>query len=180
MFSCKRCEQCFDRKYDYIRHLDKKIPCKIKYSSVLKRSEEFRCLFCQKFYSKKSNLKRHIATNQICQMKREHIEKEKELKQKLNEREEKEKELIQRLNELSHQNVSVTQISKRKVNGHTKRIVAHSQDWKCKFCESKLPAKFETDHIVPLFQGGTNGLENLQALCNNCHGDKTIIEQMNA
>ena len=31
----------------------------------------------------------------------------------------------------------------------------------------------EIDHIIPLSHDGTNDLSNLQALCKECHGDKT-------
>lgn len=30
----------------------------------------------------------------------------------------------------------------------------------------------EVDHIVPLFRGGTDAIENLQPLCPECHADK--------
>ncbi len=33
------------------------------------------------------------------------------------------------------------------------------------------------DHIVPLEQGGTDDMSNLQTLCRSCHGRKTITEQ---
>lgn len=66
---------------------------------------------------------------------------------------------------------------KRHVNGDTKRVVACNQDWKCNHCKEKLPANYETDHIIPLFRGGTNEKANLQALCNNCHAQKSIMER---
>ncbi|MGF6986530.1 5-methylcytosine-specific restriction protein A [Paraburkholderia atlantica] len=31
----------------------------------------------------------------------------------------------------------------------------------------------EVDHIVPLFQGGTDAWKNLQSLCESCHVEKT-------
>lgn len=68
--------------------------------------------------------------------------------------------------------------TERKVNGYTKRTVAAQQNWKCGICTILLPACFEVDHIKALFQGGTNDLSNLMALCRNCHGDKTFRERM--
>ena len=35
----------------------------------------------------------------------------------------------------------------------------------------------QTDHVVPLVQGGTNDKRNLQRLCDACHGAKTAAEQ---
>lgn len=39
-------------------------------------------------------------------------------------------------------------------------------------------AKPQVDHIQPLFFGGSNHEANLQALCPNCHREKTQTEQM--
>ena len=35
----------------------------------------------------------------------------------------------------------------------------------------------EVDHIIPLFKGGSNDLDNLQGLCRDCHLDKTRKEK---
>lgn len=35
----------------------------------------------------------------------------------------------------------------------------------------------QTDHIVPLINGGANDKSNLQRLCDDCHEDKTRAEQ---
>jgi len=32
------------------------------------------------------------------------------------------------------------------------------------------------DHILPKSQGGDDGMDNLQAICNECHETKTIEE----
>ena len=31
----------------------------------------------------------------------------------------------------------------------------------------------DVDHVMPLSEGGSNGLENLQSLCHGCHSAKT-------
>ena len=66
----------------------------------------------------------------------------------------------------------------RKVTDQMKKYVAAKQEWKCKKCNKILGASFETDHIVPLYKGGDNSEQNLQALCRNCHGDKTIYDKI--
>jgi 5-methylcytosine-specific restriction protein A len=61
----------------------------------------------------------------------------------------------------------------RNVPESVKKYVASNQYWKCKSCKNLLDETYEIDHIVALEDNGTNDLENLQALCRNCHGKKT-------
>ncbi|MBN19787.1 MAG: hypothetical protein CL678_00765 [Bdellovibrionaceae bacterium] len=56
------------------------------------------------------------------------------------------------------------------------RQVGAAQRWKCNACRRPLPAAFQIDHIVPLWSSGEDVVENLQALCANCHADKTQKE----
>ena len=65
--------------------------------------------------------------------------------------------------------------SRRRVTPLTKKIVASNQQWKCKKCQETLDFSYEIDHIVPLYGGGSNDVNNLQALCRNCHGKKTLL-----
>jgi purine-cytosine permease-like protein len=55
-----------------------------------------------------------------------------------------------------------------------KKKIASNQKWKCKICHQLLDYTYEIDHIQPIFKGGTNNINNLQALCRNCHGKKTL------
>ena len=66
--------------------------------------------------------------------------------------------------------------TKRSVSETKKKYVASQQDWKCKSCNKKLPAWFEVDHKVRLERGGSNHIDNLVALCRDCHGKKTAFE----
>jgi len=66
--------------------------------------------------------------------------------------------------------------SKRSVSETKKKYVASTQDWKCGNCKKKLPAWFEVDHMVRLDRGGSNHIDNLVALCRDCHGEKTAHE----
>ena len=69
--------------------------------------------------------------------------------------------------------------TKRSVSETKKKYVASMQDWKCGKCRQKLSAWFEVDHVVRLEHGGGNNVENLIALCRECHGQKTAMENMN-
>jgi hypothetical protein len=68
--------------------------------------------------------------------------------------------------------------TKRSVSETKKKYVAANQDWKCGHCESRLDHTFEIDHKVRLEYGGGNDVDNLIALCRNCHGKKTASENM--
>ena len=69
-------------------------------------------------------------------------------------------------------------ITKRSVSETKKKFVAASQGWKCRSCNNMLPAWFEVDHTTRLDQGGTNSVDNLVALCRDCHGKKTAMENL--
>jgi hypothetical protein len=66
----------------------------------------------------------------------------------------------------------------RKVSESLKKYVASNQKWKCKLCGNLLEATYEVDHIKPLYKGGSNDFNNLQALCRNCHGNKTLEDRL--
>jgi len=57
--------------------------------------------------------------------------------------------------------------------------IAYKQQYKCNHCNDLLhPKSFDIDHIMPLFKGGQdNDLNNLQALCCNCHALKSRTEK---
>ena len=67
---------------------------------------------------------------------------------------------------------------KRSVSETKKKFVASRQNWHCAHCRSMLTAWFEVDHVRSLETGGTNNVDNLVALCRNCHGKKTAMENM--
>ena len=70
------------------------------------------------------------------------------------------------------------QSTKRSVSETKKKYVAAQQNWCCKKCKKQLPAWFEVDHVKRLEYGGTNHVDNLEALCRECHGQKTAMENL--
>jgi len=68
--------------------------------------------------------------------------------------------------------------TKRSVSETKKKYVASQQGWKCGNCENQLDHTFEIDHKTRLEYGGGNDVQNLIALCRNCHGKKTAMENM--
>ena len=67
---------------------------------------------------------------------------------------------------------------KRSVSETKKKYVAAHQGWHCGGCKKTLPAWFEVDHKIRLDNGGSNSVDNLVALCRDCHGKKTAFENL--
>lgn len=66
----------------------------------------------------------------------------------------------------------------RKVSEQLKKMVAANQEWRCLKCGQMLDATYEVDHIMALEDGGGNEITNLQALCRNCHGKKSMNDNI--
>ena len=77
-----------------------------------------------------------------------------------------------------HHNNHGQKATKRSVSETKKKYVASMQDWKCGECSAQLNAWFEVDHVLRLEYGGSNEVSNLVALCRECHGKKTAMENM--
>jgi len=73
---------------------------------------------------------------------------------------------------------NISTSKRRKVSEQLKKIVASQQKWNCKECNNVLDATYEIDHIIALEDGGNNSIQNLQALCRNCHGKKTMQDNI--
>lgn len=58
----------------------------------------------------------------------------------------------------------------------TRRRVLLNGGFECTAC-GRVHQSNEVDHRVPLEQGGSNELHNLQVLCHDCHAEKTANEQ---
>jgi 5-methylcytosine-specific restriction endonuclease McrA len=68
--------------------------------------------------------------------------------------------------------------TKRSVSETKKKWVASQQNWSCGKCKKQLNAWYEVDHRIRLEHGGSNHIENLIALCRECHGEKTARERI--
>ena len=58
-----------------------------------------------------------------------------------------------------------------------RRQALERDDWQCVKC--KRPGRLEVDHVIPIQDGGSNELDNLQTLCRGCHIDKSRQEVYN-
>lgn len=57
---CKKCGRCFDRKWNYERHIAKEIPCDIIVQNDDEDHEDSKCKFCGRIYSDKYVMITHM------------------------------------------------------------------------------------------------------------------------
>ena len=65
---------------------------------------------------------------------------------------------------------------RKKISKKVREEIVNSQNNTCNQCERSLSKYFQIDHRVALQYGGTDDVDNLQALCSECHCKKSIIE----
>lgn len=65
-------------------------------------------------------------------------------------------------------------IYKRNISAKTKRLVKERDGGSCLICGSTY--KLEVDHRRALMNGGNNSMSNLATLCDDCHKDKTRMD----
>ena len=67
--------------------------------------------------------------------------------------------------------------AKREVPGAAERQkTLAAQDGKCALCGCGLTGTCELDHVVPVRQAFAGSVQILQALCGDCHSEKTLRE----
>ena len=65
----------------------------------------------------------------------------------------------------------------RKLTSADKKRIAAKQGYKCKNCHETFGTVYHIDHIKPHSEGGSDLDSNLQALCPNCHAEKTEADR---
>jgi|TARA_B110000208_G_C11739767_1_gene419465 5-methylcytosine-specific restriction endonuclease McrA len=69
--------------------------------------------------------------------------------------------------------------NKRKLSRSLRIEIAYRQEYKCNICKTfPIPPTFEIDHIHELQDGGCDIASNLQALCPDCHRNKTYQKRL--
>tara|TARA_Y100000389_G_scaffold75588_1_gene72251 strand:+ start:2201 stop:3745 length:1545 start_codon:yes stop_codon:yes gene_type:complete len=85
------------------------------------------------------------------------------------------------LKQLEKEEIAKNVSKKRAFTKEEKRHLLLSQDCKCASCrvelEVDLMGTYEADHIIPFKDGGDTELSNGEALCLDCHQDKTLYPE---
>jgi hypothetical protein len=69
--------------------------------------------------------------------------------------------------------------SRKQFTKNERETVMSKSKGNCNVCGDNLLGVCQIDHIRPLSNGGNNDDDNLQALCKNCHREKTMQEHDN-
>jgi len=94
----------------------------------------------------------------------------KDLKKQLVKSEEKYHQLVKTIKKQK------IKVKKPAMTQRRRLTIAASQDWNCNKCSKKLSSCFEIDHIERWSESFDDSDENLQALCVECHWNKTAEE----
>jgi len=86
-----------------------------------------------------------------------------------------------RLNSLNPHRLKTMKVADKRITGVTlqqRRLKVWQRDPRCVMCGklTEYPHGFELDHIIPLYLGGEDVIENTQILCcgeDGCHKKKT-------
>ncbi len=163
---CPRCNKIFTRKYNLIRHLNKKKKCKkVKISDNL-------CNFCDKIYYDKSTLTKHLS---ICKKKKENEEKAKIHNIDLEKENEELKKKILELTNKEEKSPTIINNNSNNNNNNVVNIVNNIQINKY--------GKEQIDYITPAFirkiktNSSLNGLLCLtnHIYCNSKHMDNCTV-----
>jgi hypothetical protein len=67
-------------------------------------------------------------------------------------------------------------LRRRTIRRSVRTLVLDRDSHTCQRCGRTAPeVKLEVDHIVPVAEGGTDALDNLQTLCRECNGGKSDL-----
>jgi hypothetical protein len=189
-FNCTICNSTFEYQYLLTRHLES---AKHKFR-IDNNNVTFDCV-CGKKFSHNKSLIFHTKSceiykdstttstpslnhedelrNEISTLK-ENISHVKELFESLK------KELFESLKkELLKENSHLQSTKKStrvKISDSIRQRIAQDQSRQCKQCNTLLTSVFQIDHKTALRFGGTNDPSNLQALCTECHVNKSRVE----
>ena len=84
---------------------------------------------------------------------------------------------VKALQQLAHEIFLKLLKAKREVPGAAERQkTLAAQDGKCALCGCGLTGTCELDHVVPVRQAFAGSVQTLQALCGDCHSEKTLRE----
>lgn len=173
MYTCLICMKHFKSHYNLKNHENNSKLHKKRVNETL----HYFCKCGQSFSHRQSLHKHKQFCKHICNEQLNDNNIEQELRDKMILIEKENEELRQKMNDIELAPLSTVQYRmKRNVNKKTRNEVYSNQTGLCGMCERKLPPYFQVDHVVALQFGGNNEIDNLMALCCDCHAKKSFTE----
>lgn len=185
LFQCSSCNKYFFGR-DGLSHHKKICPLRKNNDDKMQKSIEF---ITKKFEKEKEELAKEFEQNlQVNLLKQQqdqeckplHVEKSldndilRDVKLKLAQLSEKVEELNARCKIIEDKRITNKNI--RKPTKQIRIYVYNKQNKQCNICKVELNDVWQLDHCVALQFGGDDNIENLQALCCQCHATKSIQE----
>lgn len=168
---CKICNIKFSKKQAYNNHYTTK-------SHIKKATNEIKTYSCHcgKVYLHRQSLHKHSQMCTFTSLKSnvKHIlHNEPDQSEIIKKLQEKNKALQEENTQLKRQLKGI-----KRVTQSMRQMVANNQERKCGHCNNDLQTYFQVDHIIGKQFGGDNSLENLMALCGECHNQKSALENI--
>ena len=133
-----------------------------------------------------------ILKEQLTESKQQNAEKDQQITEKDRQIAEKDRQIAELILTVTKELKDVRKRKDRYADKTSKRVhrtvperrrIAMRQNWMCAGKECSLPAgkeleEFDIDHVIPIWLGGSEDANNLQALCPGCHRKKTDRERI--
>jgi hypothetical protein len=121
-YNCPKCDKIFDKKSNYISHINKKYACNTKNKiESLKNIKEYKCAYCELTLSTKYNLNKHVKHN--CKIKKQKDKEKEDIFKKLIEKDtiiHKQKQQLDASNQNFKTLISEFKILKNDLKKHAK------------------------------------------------------------
>lgn len=186
MHCCEDCSKSFSRNSSLLRHLTSNA-----HKNRTNNNMKYYLCVCGKKYSYSQTLythkKRCSVINQQNEITELHTQINK-LKDRLWIVDTERKKLQKTVNiimaekdssKVNHANddIPIRRICKREsMSSDMRHQIKNRQNDACGICKKGITTIFQIDHIIALQYGGTNNIDNLMALCCECHAEKSHKE----
>jgi 5-methylcytosine-specific restriction endonuclease McrA len=184
---CNICHTSFSKRYNLERHI-LKASCNKKQNTstsliIDKKDILIKCVFCNKLFENKSRFDRHLLSDRgECYKLRNKLsnKKIKIVNKTINNITQHITQNTIHETDTKEEKFIVIKLPRRQKINQNKRIkIAASQKWRCNHCNMLFnEGGWDINHKLRVALGGTNNIENLEALCKNCHGIVTSNERI--
>lgn len=161
---CKKCVSEYGAKYR-LENKEKYRECRRRFKKTEKGKQ------CDKRYANKHRDEINARNRKLYAENAESLEKRKKSTKKY--RQSNKYKIVHKKNDMDRRarlKQSVGSFDLKEFN----LLVKIKFDNKCNLCGNEFTGKYSIDHIIPLYLGGSNTINNIQPLCKSCNSRKHI------